>query len=529
MLRHELEKFGEFYLTCSTHLFQKLTDIGVMPWWRKAQGEPKGLVIFCYYDTVTTCLRLLPTSPRIFQASTRSGSISYQDAELLNKKLVETLSKLLLPYAGFFQQELRKTPLSQIFKKLSEPDEFGLYEAHQRTGPDEFYANFPWPLLPALHFPPAIFLPAGFRQDYIKTTIFSPLRAATIALDLVTHGPGLNLRPADIISVLDWLTDDPSGHPFPLQDSQNLKKIVIPAYSGGLQGIAFGMFKDLPVAIEPKIAALLTQFVTTVGEALARERENTFLGAKTSGLHEYALSYLRIVPPLEHIIFLTRSRKIGFKITKENDYLSGYVELTDRALSDAISDPLNYTIKSEEHDNDIGIRVKAMDGMDGLSSLFTLLRIYTPATSFKLNEENAQITPLGRSDIGAALHGLRRQVAEGRGANAASKKIFLLDCVLQNYSRAQVTLTNQKSRDYIENILGKGAGNYHITGKASKKFENDVQKLLPNCFVFEQVSAHAIRVRWQPKESQHWMSQSAEGPRTQMTQPARMLFGSDNT
>jgi hypothetical protein len=113
------------------------------------------------------------------------------------------------------------------------------------------------------------------------------------------------------------------------------------------------------------------------------------------------------------------------------------------------------------------------------------------------------VQPLHRAELGSLYHGLQRQIRDGRGAFAASKKLFLVEAALHNFDVGEAVLSNNKARQYTEHVLGKPNPGYHVAGKAAKKFEEDIGKMVPQRFVFEPVSTHSVRVRWRPAPDQH--------------------------
>jgi hypothetical protein len=150
MMRHRIEKLGEINRLCSTNLLKNFEREGIAHWWKKTTS-PKGSAIFAYYDSTSTCLRLMPNASRFFQAALSNELISQHDASLLSRKLLATLHKLLPTYDGAFADELNTGPVGNTVCRAIDGDEFSLHEAHQNLAPDDLYAAMPWPLVPELH------------------------------------------------------------------------------------------------------------------------------------------------------------------------------------------------------------------------------------------------------------------------------------------------------------------------------------------------------------------------------------------
>jgi hypothetical protein len=513
-MRQTIDKLGELYLTCSTHLFQNFARTGIAPWWQDKATSPKGAAIFVYYDAVSTCMRVLPNSPKFFQAAVKNGLISITEAKYLERKLTSTVKALLEKYSGFFAADLKAGPVGSVVRRAFEPDEFGLQDAHQNLPPpDELYACVPWPCIPNVHFSLNGFANSGIESNYIEEAAYSPLRAITMAIDLVALGPSINVPPEAIATVLDWLKDRAESSHKSLSPDVNhrLKKIVVPAYAGGLQGLVFGVFCQLRPEQEAFVVSQLHQFASTLGDHVARYRQDLHLPPLRSSrnLAEYASNYMHLLPPVEHAIFAAGNDIYGFNLNREAEYYAGYFRMSSEAARCALDDPLTACLNEGDAHPDTRVYVKMPVDAKELSPVFTLMRIRPPSVELMI-KESTETEPLSRSELGMHLHGLRRKINGKIGANAASKKLFLLDLVLQNYERGHVTLSNQRARDYIRETLGKPITGYHVAGKAAQKFEEDIRKLLPNRFFFERLSTHALRVRWNPKDEQYRLEKKAE-------------------
>lgn len=501
-MRRHIQKLGETYLTCSTHLFSNFARRGIAHWWEDKPGAPKGGAVFAYYDAEHTCLRLMPKAPQFFQAALRNNLISHADATRLGREYMATLGTLLEGYTGYFSPELRSGPIGQSARHAAEPANLGLFEAHHYLGPDEIYAEMPWPLMPRLHFELSTFAPAGIRASYIGEAAQNNLQAMTIAVDLLTWGPSLNLTPEMISAVLEWLrgTRDINDFPEPReQPDVDLRKILVPSYTGGFQGVAFGIFGNLPSSLEPFVLSQMQQFSATIGEHLAYEREQDRALAldRSSSLADYATAFIGVLPPVEHAVFTSKGERVGFALRAEDNYLAGYRYLQGDALAAAYEDNDNDSLTTHGRAGEIQIQVKMPADATSLSPVFTAIRL-RPRMSLLPPLSADEFQPLSRSKLGELYHALRRQLNEGRGALAASKKLLLIELALQNFDKGEVTLSNSKARQYTEDALGKPVAGYHVAGKAAKKYEQDIRKLAPDVFVFEAVSQNVIRVRWRP-------------------------------
>jgi hypothetical protein len=504
-MKHRVHELEDLYVSCSTHLFQNLAKEGVAYWWDNRPDLPKGGAVFFYYDGTATCLRLMPKAPRFFGASVKSGLLSQADASLLGRRLLATIGVLLERYSGAFAEELRSGLIGRHSRHCCDPEDFGLHDAHEDLTPDDVYAAIPWPLIPSLHFNDDRIAPAGIRGDYIAEASQEMLRAISLAADIVTFGPSFrDDAPRAIMQVLNHLQDGPYADAvktFMSPRERQLQKIIVPCFSGGFQGIAFGIFERLPSPLEPFIISQLQQFAATVGEniALLRAQEGKLALQRASTLSDYVEALANLLPPVEQVICVRGKDKAGLGLVKESCYYAGYRQLSTGEIDTALANRRTQIVSLEDADIQIGIRMPPDCG--AVSPLFTFLRIQPQISSLPRPTADT-VEPLTQSELAALQTGLRRQVRQERGAIAATKKLFLIDAVLQHYDRREITLSNAMAKEFAERTLGRAVSGYHVTGKAAQKFEDEMQKLAPQRFLFQKLSANAIKVRWRVGDRQ---------------------------
>jgi hypothetical protein len=514
VLTPTIDELGDLYLACSTHLFENFERAGIAHWWENKPGAPKGAAIFTYYDAEKTCLRLMPNAPKLFQAAINSDLISQAQARLLTHELVTTLGLLVEEYSGCFAAEIKESPVGQCLRYVAEPQARSILTAHHNLGPDQLFAAMPWPLVPEVHFKLCTFSAAGIRRPYVEDASQNPLRAMGIATDLVTWGAGLEMQ--SIVEFLNWMRSKPPARP-PLaqEDHFDWRKILIPCFVGGFQGMAFGLFCKLPPHLEQFVTAQLHQFSSTVGGAVARQRERVGALAlsRASTLSDYAQAFKRMLPPTEHIVFAAGGEKIGFKLERQHDHLAGYRMLRGDELAAALADTQNAKLASPGSPGQPEIFAKFLANPDILSPVFTLLRLQPSIAGLPAFASTESVQALKHSELAFLCHSLQRQIKEGQGALAASKKLLLVEAALRDFEAGETVLSNNKARQFTERALGKPNPGYHVAGKAAKKFEEDIKKMMPQRFVFEAVSAHSVRVRWRPASEHSGNSEKVAQPR----------------
>jgi len=496
----ELARINE---ECSSQLSQVFARAGIAPWWENSDST-KGGALFGWYDPTYTCLRVLPNAPRYFQSALRGDLISQKDADVLGRRLLKVISTLLPKYSGFFSQELKQGIIGEIIRKGGNLDNFRLYEAHQNLLPDDIYRYLMWPCL-SKHFTLPQFAHAGIKESDIREAAKNPLRAITVAADVVNLGPGLRMSTETILSILDCLqlggaSLECFGSKFRASDEE-IYKIAIPSFSQGLQGFVFGMFNRMRAEHQPFIINQLQQFATTLGEKCAWVRERQCLEAmeRASSLSDFAHAFRCLLPPVTHVVFESGSELIGFKLREEADYLAGYQLLMGEQCVAARDDGENDVFDTNATGRMIRVRTKMVDNPNGLNAVYTAIRTKARVTAVlsQLRSENG-LKPLIRTVLDPVRASLERQIQEGRGAAAACKKLYLIDFASRHYEKGEMLMSNQMCRDFVRRMLGDTVNGYHVSGKAVEKYEAEIAKVLPNCFGFEPLTRQSVRVRWRP-------------------------------
>jgi hypothetical protein len=497
-MRKKIETLGNLYQSCSTHLFKNLAQRGIAYWWDKTD-LPKGGVAFFYYDSISACLRLMPKAPRFFSASVKSGIVGPADAHLLSRELLKTSHQMLERYSGCFADELKTGIIGESIRRGADPDDLDLHDAHQALTPDDIFANLPWPLIPSEHFKDAQSAPAGLRSNYIAEASREPLRATNTAAEVTVFGPSFLPDASHTIQqILAVLRGEP-GTTTAIASEDHVQKLIIPCFVSGFQGIAFGVFQRLPGRLEQFVASQLQQFCATVGENVAALRAEACKTAlrNATGLWDYAQAFLGLLPPMEHFICVRGKEKVGLRLIREGSYLGGYRKKNSADIDQALAGQQNHRLNPL--DADAQVYAQLASGFENLSSTFTILRMRPRIDSMPmLSADNME--PLTQAELNAIHAGLRRQIKQSRGAIAATKKLFLIENVLQYYERKEITLSNSMAKEFVERTLGRSVTGYHVTGKAAKKFEIDAQKLAPKRFSFQRLSTSAIKVRWRTGE-----------------------------
>ena len=206
--RHD-QKLADLNQTCARYLIRKFSELDILPWWGETSIGTKGGATFFLYDPIMTCLRLLPASPKIFQASVRSGIITESSAVQLHHELMATMRLLLDRYSGYFAAELRGGYVGQSLAKFLLDQDASSSERF--TVLDEMAAAMPWPFLPSVHLRRGKLTPCGIQPEYLAAGGEDLMRSITMALDLASLGPSCGLSPEFVTAIIRALRGGKKG------------------------------------------------------------------------------------------------------------------------------------------------------------------------------------------------------------------------------------------------------------------------------------------------------------------------------
>jgi hypothetical protein len=210
-----------------------------------------------------TSLRSPPGSARFFDLAERQGLLSVADAAQLSKALIEHGCQMSRIYSGAFSPFFSAPGVRIILTNINNLQ--NLSESALAIGgswADRLYESSPIPLQPARHLELQSFRPITIKGE-IAFYSQTPWLAWVEALDLICLGAWAGMQPSNIINVVKTLEQKVVRASPGLGDLPNDvlgRKVVLPMFSRGLQGVVVGLFTDVPKAEMEPILTSLTQF-----------------------------------------------------------------------------------------------------------------------------------------------------------------------------------------------------------------------------------------------------------------------------
>jgi len=340
--------------------------------------------------------------------------------------------------------------------------------------------------------------------------------AIVAGMDLVRLGPWLGLTAAKISAALDLFEEvstKPQRADSSLSDITKMyaEKIVIPVFSTGLQGTLIGFFYNLEPHHKLHVRSALDQAGRQLAEELALERKMSIqklliqngFGAKT-----LADIVIQVASPVEHVIACSPEGYYGYVICREENYLAGYGPKAGEDAARLIEDPANEVIESPILDPPFKIYLKTLQKDPSIDPVFHSLRVQTalfdiwsarnvPAVIISSTEFDADAPALTREELDQVIAALEHQMTTEHGKRSVAKYLCFLEAVRRNYSTREVRLSNHEmQRRMSERLASSKINGYQVTGKALRKFELDIDRLLPGKIAFRELNGRVIHVSW---------------------------------
>ena len=492
-------------------LSKEFAKLGIYAWYDGSvpTSACRGGALFAAYDPIDTCLRLFPNSTRYFQTSVLANLISRKRAALLSRPLIDLCAQILPSYEGRFARELKSGVIKQYLDKEHNIAEFSLLEAQTGMFPDVLYATVPR-ICGLRHFREGEFLKVVLNKDEILTRARCPLTALGMAAELVSLGPGLNLSQRNVTTVFEWLREGTrlAGKKNAIaQQNMHSERILIPAFSHGLQGVTWGFFYNLNDEQKPLVRNLLQQFGQSLADAASLLRQKYFLREieTLKSNREFIEALLQLVSPVEHIVTQIDGEYRGYRLREEGEFWLGYDEVNGDEANALAQAANNDVVQLELFGSDLLIHVMPLKAFSAINSALAWVRSTNRAEKIA-DKPNIQIAPLQLAELDAASTTLRHQIREGYGVYVACRNLYVIDCVLRHYAAGEITLTNGRCQDFMRRILSKSdVTGYQVCGRALDKLRLDINKLLPRRLQLEPLANRAVRVSWR-RESQTWIA-----------------------
>ncbi len=497
---------------CGAELSKEFAKLGIFAWYDSSvpRSACRGGAFFATYDPIETCFRLFPSSTRYFQASVLANLIPPKQAVALSSPLIDLSAQILPSYEGRFANELKTSLIRRYIGNDCNAAEFSLLEAQMGLFPDVLYGAAP--RLSALrHFREGEFSAIALKKDEIFKHAQCPVAALGIAAELVSLGPGLNLNPRTIKTVLEWIREAvglPGKRSGTIYQNLHAERIVIPTFSHGLQGIVFGFFHNLEENKKGFVRNLLHQFGQRMADAAAFFRQKRFIRAteRIITVREFTLSLLEFLSPVEHLTAKIGGEYQGYHLRQEGECWHGYRKLNQAEANALSNDADNEIVDLVISEQKLRIYVKYLTSFAAIESALTWLKANICIERVAATPiSQPRMLPLQLTNLEAVSATLNHQIDEGYGVYVACRNLYVIECMRRNYATGETTLTNSRCQEFMRKRLAKSnVTGYQVCGKALDKLKLDFNRLLPDQIAFEPLASRAARARWhqEPAETE---------------------------
>jgi hypothetical protein len=502
---------------CLTRLHQNLADQGIVASPSANidfHDKPRGGVYLLRFIPQKTLFELQPGAPKYFQVARRYDLLSHTDADLLVSRLAALASSLRSKYSGRLVQHLHRGTIAEFLDSASDSQSLGLLEATEDWFPDILHEQLHWPCVVDEYLMAREF--SDLRLDFstISEIASNPIRALIGALGIVRTGHWMGLTTGDITTTLRLLSlelQEADGTELGEWPKTYAQKVVIPVFSLGFQGAIIGFFSKLEERQKPRLRNTLDEVGRCLGELFALERKSQLLDllSRDQGdAKSVADVAIQIASPVEHIVVSRGSDHYAYVSVKEEDYLAGYEQVSGCAAEKLIQNLDNEVYEVRALDPPARIYIKTLQGYEALDPVIHWLRIKTAFLELFLTFSAGSklvttrtgaigIVPLDVADVDRVMLALEHQLNIAHGRRVAAKHLCFLEMVRAQFAAKETRLNNAEIKRRIAAKLNASKVNgYQVTGEALKKFQQEVEDLLPNRFLFETISDKVIRVRW---------------------------------
>jgi hypothetical protein len=502
---------------CITRLHQLLADQGIVASPNAnidIHGKPRGCVYVLRFIPHKTLFELQPGFPKYFQVARRYDLLSHQDADLLVSGLAALGSSLRAKYNGRLIEYLYTGTISEFLDSSTDSQSLGLLESTEDWFPDLLHEQLPWPCVVDEYLMAREFCDVVFKVSTISQISANPIRALIAALGIVRTGHWLGLSSDNISAALRLLNPDAAQEVYQnaqLRTEPYAQKIVIPAFSNGFQGSVIALFSNLEPRQKERLRSTLNEIAHSLGQQFGLERKSQILDTlcrDRGDAKTIAEVVLQIASPVEHVVVSRAGNHHAYVIAKEEDYLAGYEELSGSSAEKLMQDPINEVFEVHALDPPAHICIKTLRGYAALDPTIHWFRIKTSLSELLLTFSVARkveiprtahtaVTPLALADLDRIIVALEHQLTIAHGKKVAAKHLCFFETVKMRLAEREARLTNAEMLKQITSKLSITKVNgYQVTGVAMKKFQIEIEDLLPNRFIFENIGDKVTRVLW---------------------------------
>jgi hypothetical protein len=420
--------------------------------------DARGLAFFFAFDPWKTSLRCPPGSVRFFSAAEKGNLISGEDAVRLASALIRFGQRVATEYKGPFSSYFSEPQVQTIFSHAENLDD--LANTALAIGDDwvdTLFQACPFPLHPNKHLQMRVFQQLESNEE-LEFYSQSKWLSWTEALDLVCLGSWAGLKPDSILTMIGLLQNRLDKAPIRSR-AENVflgRRVVLPVFSRGLQGVVVGFFVNTPRVDRDSIFSTLLQFGGSLADVYADFRWTEFvemLGRDNLSDRQLARQIINVVSPVKKVIVTRDGRSIGYKIHQEESYWGGYDLLSAVELKN-ISLDAGFLIAGI---NDTEVYIEPFSDVSEINFQFTRIRLETnlnrAMSSILLNTGNKA---LSMDDLDRIYAPYLLIKADEPVSTAKLRQEYVLRKIREYWDVGSVRISNVELKKYLENRLHQG-------------------------------------------------------------------------
>jgi hypothetical protein len=453
-----------------------------------------GAAMFFAFDPWNTCLRMPPSSFGYFSAAERAQLIDGNETLKLLQLLLDIGATVSSRYQGCFAPYFREHKVRVIFQHAGQLSH--LADAGLAFGPDVLFSGCPWPILPEYHLQAKSFQFIKYERDFHQ--YLNPWSAWIEALDAICLGPWVGLKAGQIAQILEALHPEKTQIPLFGDDGNGLvtrgRRISLPFFVNGFQGIVTGFFAELDAHGEAAVTTTLLQFGQTLADIYFDLRSRHFLERArhaNNQLDALARALVSLLSPIELLVIQSGSLRHGYQLLREHGYWAGFASMDDAAITLALASKRGFQIQLPA-DFDATLFVEPVNASIAIDAELAKMSLQNClAKHFAQLSRAPAAAGLSLTDVDRARAELENTLENGQPSLAKLRLIYVLDKVAKSWTAGKVQINNYEMKRYLMGKLNREVKNgYQITS-----YTDDIRKQFQGRLTVEK-SRSGVLLQW---------------------------------
>jgi hypothetical protein len=395
-------------------------------------------------------------------------------------------------YAGHFSYFYEHPRVVPYLQCLHDRDLLFDVENTRGSCADVFYESVPWPVRPEHHLVARTLRLISFE----KSVSADPFNATTDAIEFASWGPWIGFTTLDVCKILSEL-ESPHRSRGRRDQNPNLsvagRRMMIPFFSHGFQGIVVGFFLGIDDAAAELIRTEILQFGQTLADKWSMLRHQHFSEAlrRYQDVNQVIEALVQMVSPIDYIIVELRDQTSGYRLRREANYWAGYERLTRAELISLKNSDAEIRLENIILPNS-NVVIKTLSGHSMFDAQFTRARLEIilnhPLADVQTDNLRQSIT---FDRLAAKLNLIKEKTALGSASHASYRQIYVLEKMMRDFNSGFATISNNELRLYFKDkFSGSIKNGYQISSHSE-----DIDKLFDGEVLLEK-TRNGVTVRW---------------------------------